>query len=427
MITINLRARGKLRQQCLTFGDIIVASALDPELRVHGECMVNANESYRRHTSHVCHKHCRSNETSITGEDEIGHCQKCKKHNAVNMFSNQPQPTITTKIKKGLISNLGNTALTQICILMLCSMAMLGGSIALAVIVGAQYSEWKSDCKRNPGNHDCSIPSTTYFAEISGGFGGFNRSLPLASLPPDSLQNELISFSITNGAQFIYSLLYLMLIYNITLISQEHDWGKLETERRRLRCTIVKGDGFIQRYLLQLPKKILFPIMVYSVFTHWMIGEALQAQETIWRDHSDGWEVEHSNYTITYAAYPLWIATTLILFMTGACWWAFTYNREGYIPQMFGSIRTLCAATTSLDDFPLDGVQWGDLGMGEKFRHAGLTAEDILPIQPNELYAGKGPGETKAPSVRATGVEHTYLPMRNIADGGKRAFEKDET
>ena len=84
MITITLLARGKLRQQCLTFGDIIVASALDPELRVHGyvfsllnippdvlifysECMVNANESYRRQTSHVCHKHCRNSETSITG------------------------------------------------------------------------------------------------------------------------------------------------------------------------------------------------------------------------------------------------------------------------------------------------------------------------------------------------------------------------
>jgi hypothetical protein len=69
----------------------------------------------------------------------------------------------------------------------------------------------------------------------------------------------MISFSITNGAQFIYSLLYIMLIYNITLISQEHDWGKLETERSRLRCTIVKGDGFTQKknYLFQLPKSAI--------------------------------------------------------------------------------------------------------------------------------------------------------------------------
>jgi hypothetical protein len=218
-----------------------------------------------------------------------------------------------------------------------------------------------------------------------------------------------------------------MLIYNITLISQEHDWGKLETERSRLRCTIVKGDGFTQNYLLQLPKKLLFPIMAYSILTHWMIGEALQAQETIWRENSDGWNVEHSNYTITYAAYPLWIATALILFMTGACWWAFTYKREGFIPQMFGSIRTLCASTTSLDDFPAMGVQWGDLGLGEKFRHAGLSAADVLPVQPNELYAGKESGEEEAPSSRATGVEHKQSKERVSVKGGKENSEEGET
>lgn len=74
--------------------------------------------------------------------------------------------------------------------------------------------------------------------------------------------------------------------------------------------------------------------------------------------------------------------------MTAICWWAFTYTREGFIPQMYGSIRTLCAATTQLDDFPSNGVQWGDLGEGQKFRHAGLSAEDVQKIVPNELYAG---------------------------------------
>jgi hypothetical protein len=79
-------------------------------------------------------------------------------------------------------------------------MAMLGGSIVLGVVVGAAYNEWSHNCKL-PEDHrgsiyDCSTPSTTYFAEISGGFGGFNRSLPLTSLPHDSLQNEMISFSV---------------------------------------------------------------------------------------------------------------------------------------------------------------------------------------------------------------------------------------
>lgn len=27
---------------------------------------------------------------------------------------------------------------------------------------------------------------------------------------------------------------------------------------------------------------------------------------------------------------------------------------------MFGSIRTLCAATSKLEDFPMEGIHWGD-------------------------------------------------------------------
>ncbi|KAF1971543.1 hypothetical protein BU23DRAFT_470422 [Bimuria novae-zelandiae CBS 107.79] len=239
------------------------------------------------------------------------------------------------------------------------------------------------------------MSSGEQFATISGGWGGFNHSLPIASLPPDELGNEVLSFLISNGAQFIYSLLYLLLIYNITLVSQEYDWGRLEHERSRLRCTTVTGESFDQDYPLQLPKKILFPIMTYSVLTHWMLGEALQTQETIWQDINKpiNRHVEHSMYTITYAAYPLWIAAVLILAMTGGCWWAFGYRREGVIPQMFGSIRVLCAATTQLDDFPVEGVKWGDLGMGKQFRHAGLSSEEVQQIIPNELYAGIGERE----------------------------------
>ena len=74
--------------------------------------------------------------------------------------------------------------------------------------------------------------------------------------------------------------------------------------------------------------------------------------------------------------------------MTATCWWAFTYRREGFIPQMFGSIRVLCAATSQLDDFPSNGVQWGDLGMGGRFRHAGISAKEVQQIVPYELYAG---------------------------------------
>jgi hypothetical protein len=188
-----------------------------------------------------------------------------------------------------------------------------------------------------------------------------------------------------------------MLIYNITLISQEYDWGRLEYCRQRLRSTLVSGSSFDQDYLLQLPRTILFPTMMYSVLTHWMLGEALQTQEAIWLE--PGRRIEHSKYIITYAAYPLWIATFLILLMTAVCWWAFTYKREGFIPQMFGSIRVLMASTTQLDDFPENGIQWGDLGEGQKFRHAGLSAEEVLKIVPNELYAGLEDREDEADAL----------------------------
>ncbi|KAF1948120.1 hypothetical protein CC80DRAFT_432298 [Byssothecium circinans] len=400
MVAVNVHARGHLKKQLLTFGDVIVASASNLELRVQGECMVNANESYRRRNTHVCHKHCKSKEDSKTG-DEIGHCQKCNKYNSTNKFHNQPQPTIATKIKRSFISNLGTTALVQMCIMMFVSFVLLSASLIIAVPLGANAQEESHDCARlsagydrnpvsMPSNTRCMMTGTQRFEEDTGGWGGFNRSVPIAKLPPNQLTNELVSFCISNGAQFIYSLLYILLIYNLTLVSQEYHWGKLEHKRKRLRCTIVKGESFEQDYLLQLPKKILFPVMVYSIVTHWVLGEALQTQEAIWMDKSADRHVEHSMYIISFAAYPLWCATVMILTMTSVCWWAFTYRREGFIPQMFGSIRVLCAATSQLDDFPSTGVQWGDLGMGKRFRHAGISAEDVQKIVPYEVYAGTG-------------------------------------
>lgn len=52
------------------------------------------------------------------------------------------------------------------------------------------------------------------------------------------------------------------------------------------------------------------------------------------------------------------------------------------------------SATTQLEEFPNNGIQWGHLGDGEQFRHAGLSAEEVGKIVPNELYAGaEGEGE----------------------------------
>lgn len=109
--------------------------------------------------------------------------------------------------------------------------------------------------------------------------------------------------------------------------------------------------------------------------------------------------------------------------MTGVCWWAYTYKREGFIPQMFGSIRTLCAATSSLDDFPAAGVQWGDLGMNKQFRHAGLSAENAEKIVPNELYAGIG-------TVLEGKTERSYIEEKSEAllrkDKGREEEDDDD-
>jgi hypothetical protein len=42
----------------------------------------------------------------------------------------------------------------------------------------------------------CKITDLQRFERISGGFGGFNRSLELTSLSPDNIANEFISFSV---------------------------------------------------------------------------------------------------------------------------------------------------------------------------------------------------------------------------------------
>jgi hypothetical protein len=55
-------------------------------------------------------------------------------------------------------------------------------------------------CQHPPKNGSpptyCKNSALQRFEEISGGFGGFNRSKELTSLSPDSIANEFISFSV---------------------------------------------------------------------------------------------------------------------------------------------------------------------------------------------------------------------------------------
>jgi hypothetical protein len=261
---------------------------------VSNECLVNAGEAYCKHVDHVCHKHCISTAISATG-DELAHCQKCKKHNSNDLAAGLEHPIVATKYKKSLISNLGFTTVIQMIMLMFCCFAMLGVSLTIAIIAGKGQNSFKDECiwsntdrpigyLNQAGYNDCMKGAKANWDSVSGGWGGFNESISLADLPPDDLVSETAAFMIANGAQLIYSLLYLLLIYNLTLISMERDWGSFESTRQKPRCTIYKGRGFAQSYLLQLPKQVLFPLMGFSAMMHWLLGQAIVTKEWVWKN-----------------------------------------------------------------------------------------------------------------------------------------------
>ncbi|TVY83717.1 hypothetical protein LSUE1_G002566 [Lachnellula suecica] len=391
MIALNVLSRYQTKDHCLTYGDVIVASVLDPSLKIRNECMLNSGDGWRQKIDHQCHKHCKDKTPSMTGDD-IGHCQKCKKFNKSDKAADLPHPSIAIKYKRSLLSNLGSNAITQMIMLMFISIILVVISIMLIVSMASTVADYRQYCAKDSeyyaeAQYDCTIPVSTYLKEMYGTWGGFSSSAALAPLPADSLSSEFIAFAVSNGAQFLYSLLYLLLIYNLTLISMEHEWGSFEEKRRRPRCTLVRGKQFEQSYFLQLPSKVLMPLMGYASLMHWLLGQAISTTETIFTDPVH--KIEHSIYFVTYASYPIFLSTILMIAMTSVCWWAFTYTREGFIPQMYGSIRACCAATSELGDFAQEGIQWGDLGMGEQFRHAGFSSDEPAKIIPAELYCGR--------------------------------------
>ena len=170
---------------------------------------------------------------------------------------------------------------------------MLGVSIYVAVISGIYQQSFQRDCRSSATSEATGIFDSEFYdrcmkkapevwKEVSGGWGGYNESVALAALPANRIGSESASFLIANGAQLIYSLLYLLVIYNITLISMEYDWGCLEKARSRIRCTIYRAQDFHQSYLLQLPKRVIFPVMAFSALMHWLLGQAISTKEWVW-------------------------------------------------------------------------------------------------------------------------------------------------
>lgn len=248
-----------------------MASSLDPGARICNESMVNAGESG------ICHKaHCKDKRPSPTG-DALGHCQTCEKFNTTDKAAGLVHPVLALKYKKPLLSALGLTAVSQVIILMIVSLCMVVMSVLLIVSMYLALFEYNSTCGDTYSVTDkpgyCSQPVAEYRNKIFGAWGGFNSSAYLSTLAPDSLASEQASFLISNGAQVLYSMLYLLLIYNITLIIMEFEWGKYEKTRRRLRCTIVKGDAFDESYFFQLPPRAVYPAMASSALMHWLLGQ----------------------------------------------------------------------------------------------------------------------------------------------------------
>ena len=130
--------------------------------------------------------------------------------------------------------------------------------------------------------------------------------------------------------------------------------------------------------------------------------------------------------------------------MTSVCWWAFTYSREGYMPQMYGSIRVICASTGSLKWFPAEGIQWGDckslqsrcyreheadcrtVGMGLRFRRAGFSADPVAAAVPGELYCSNNAESEHRRSSAGTSLRQRYSSeaMKSNSKVTSQQFER---
>lgn len=248
MVIVSFASRHSQKRQCLTFGDVLIAARLG-SIQLSTECMLDVGDTRQREVQHQCHRHCKGEKPSMTG-DEDGHCQKCAKFNKVSHVSTRPSPSRSTKQKKPFLSHLGQKALTQ----------MMGLCFWTSIAVG--YAAMMIFIYVTDGD-DLKELGKTGFTPLTG----------------DSLGLELLVMCLSNFPQLFFSVLYLLLIYNITLINMEYEWGKMETTGGRLRCSLVVGNQFDQSYYFNLPKKVLIPIIGFSIFTHWIISLAIQTTE----------------------------------------------------------------------------------------------------------------------------------------------------
>ena len=78
-----------------------------------------------------------------------------------------------------------------------------------------------------------------------------------------------------NAAQPIFSLLYFSLNGLFTCMLLSNEWSKYLGRRKGLRVSTVPIGSQRTSYMLQLPYKFAFPLMLVSGLLHWLISQSI--------------------------------------------------------------------------------------------------------------------------------------------------------
>jgi hypothetical protein len=79
---------------------------------------------------------------------------------------------------------------------------------------------------------------------------------------------------IANSPQLLLSFCYLAYNNLFTRLQMAKEWALMSTAYRPLRVTDPKGDQ-ISTYRLQLPYKYSIPLIMLSIFLHWLLSNTL--------------------------------------------------------------------------------------------------------------------------------------------------------
>jgi hypothetical protein len=97
-------------------------------------------------------------------------------NHSINVPPDLPHPSIAIKYKKSLLANLGTTAITQMIILLLCSVVMVWVSITLIIPMVRLAQAYNSDCTAtqpdSSTDDSCGVSKDEILKESLGTWGG---------------------------------------------------------------------------------------------------------------------------------------------------------------------------------------------------------------------------------------------------------------